>query len=157
MSGFYGQFNTAMDSKGRFALPSRLRSVVDPDGRPYLAGNLILAKGLEGCLTLYPDGEWQTIQDRLSSLNFTQRDFRYFSRRFYSSAATVSPDKNGRILIPAQLAKEAHLKKDLTVIGVNRSIEIWHPERLEYYLEQFQGSWEEAAERLFAADNGRQE
>ncbi|MBU8932931.1 MAG: division/cell wall cluster transcriptional repressor MraZ [candidate division Zixibacteria bacterium] len=157
MSGFYGQYNTTMDSKGRFALPARLRSVVDSDGQSCLKGNLILAKGLEGCLSLYPEDEWQNIQDRLSSLSFTQKDFRYFSRRFYSSAASVSPDKNGRILIPALLAGEAHLKKDLIVIGVNRSIEIWHPERFEYYLEQFQGSWEEVAERLFAADNGRQE
>ena len=157
MSGFYGQYSTTMDSKGRFALPARLRSVVDSEGQPCLQGNLVLAKGLEGCLSLYPEGEWQDIQDRLSSLSFTQRDFRYFSRRFYSSAATVSPDKNGRILIPARLAGEARLKKDLIVIGVNRSIEIWHPERFEYYLEQFQGSWEEVAERLFAADNGRQE
>ena len=157
MSGFYGQYQTTMDSKGRFALPARLRNVTDQEGKLLLDGNLILTKGLEGCLSLYPEDEWQAIQDRLSSLSFTQRDFRFFSRRFYSSAAVVTLDKNGRILIPAQLASEAHLKKDMTVIGVNRTIEIWHPERFEYYIEQFKGSWEEVAERLFSADSGRQE
>ncbi|MEA2030447.1 MAG: division/cell wall cluster transcriptional repressor MraZ [candidate division Zixibacteria bacterium] len=157
MSGFYGQFHTTMDVKGRFALPSRLRNVADEDGKMYLDGNLILTKGLEGCLSLYPEVEWQTIQGRFSSLSFTKRNYRYFSRRFYSSAALVKSDKNGRILIPAQLTADAHLKKDLTVIGVNRSIEIWNPERFEYYLEQFHGSWEEVAEQLFASDSNSEE
>ncbi len=159
MSGFYGQFETTMDSKGRFALPAKLRSIADDDGKPLLNGQIVLTKGLEGCLSLYPDAEWQQIQDRLSSLSFTQKDFRYFSRRFYSAATTVSMDRNGRILIPSHLMKEAGLRKELLVIGVNRTIEVWNPERYEYYLEQFAGSYEEVAERLFtgsAGDGGEQ-
>ena len=157
MNGFYGQFQTTMDTKGRFALPAKLRNVTDLEGNPLLEGNLVLTKGLEGCLSLYPELEWKDIQGKLSTLSFTQKNFRYFSRRFYSTAATVTPDRNGRILIPAHLIKEASLKKNLTVIGVNRTIEIWHPERFEYYIEQFHGSYEEVAERLFTADNDRQE
>jgi len=157
MSGFYGQFQTTMDTKGRFALPAKLRNVNDSEGNSLLDGNLILTKGLEGCLSLYPEQEWNDIQSKLSTLSFTQKNFRYFSRRFYSTAATVTPDRSGRILIPAHLIKEAALNKNLTVIGVNRSIEIWHPERFEYYIEQFHGSYEEVAERLFTADNDRQE
>ena len=149
VSGFVGQYQTTMDNKGRLVLPARLRSVKAPSGKPVLSGNLILTKGLEGCLGLYPEAEWDEIQNRLSTLNFTQKDFRYFSRRFYSSASAVSPDSNGRILVPASLQKEAALKKDLLVIGVNRWIEIWNAERYDYYLEQFAGSYEEVAERLF--------
>ena len=154
MSGFYGEYHTTMDNKGRFALPAKLRSVVDADGAPILDGTIVLTKGLEGCLSLYPDPDWQDMQSRLSSLNFTQKDFRYFSRRFYSAAAAVSPDRNGRILIPSHLVKEAGLKKDLLVIGVNRWIEVWNPERFEYYLDQFSGSYEEVAERLFTGRPG---
>jgi MraZ protein len=138
-----------MDDKGRFALPARLRHVKGPSGKALLSGNLILTKGLEGCLSLYPESEWAEIQNRLSTLNFTQRDFRYFSRRFYSSASAVSPDRSGRILIPANLVQEAALGRELLVIGVNRSVEIWNPERYRYYLEQYTGSYEEVAERLF--------
>jgi len=101
---------------------------------------------------LYPQKEWDNIQSRLSSLNFTKKDFRFFSRRFYSAAAIVSPDKNGRILIPSHLVAEASLKKELLVIGVNDWIEIWEPIRYQYYLEQFSGSYEEVAERLFLGD-----
>lgn len=157
MSGFYGQYNTTMDSKGRFALPSKLRTVFKIKDKPLLDGELVLAKGLEGCLSLYPGSEWESIQKRLSSLNFTKKDFRFFSRRFYSSAATVSPDKNGRILIPSHLIKEASLSKDLLVIGVSDWIEIWDPQRYDYYLEQFGGSYEEVAERLFTGDNQQDE
>lgn len=152
MGGFYGQYQTTMDDKGRFALPAKLRSVVDDSKKVILEGDLVLTKGLEGCLSLYPQKEWDNIQNRLSSLNFTKKDFRFFSRRFYSAAAIVSPDKNGRILIPSHLVAEASLKKELLVIGVNDWIEIWDPIRYQYYLEQFSGSYEEVAERLFLGD-----
>lgn len=157
LTGFVGRYQTTLDSKGRFALPARLRAVKGPDDKPLLTGSLVLTKGLEGCLTLYPEAEWAEIQRRFASLNFTQRDFRYFSRRFYSSAGAVEPDRSGRILIPGHLIKEAALNKDLLVIGVDRWLEIWDPQRYEYYLEQFAGSYEEVAERLSSVhDPGRE-
>ena len=157
LTGFYGQYQTSMDDKGRLSLPAKLRSIKDSDGKLRLSSDLILTKGLEGCLSLYPESEWEVVQKRLSSLNFTQKDFRFFSRRFYSAAAVVTPDKTGRILIPSNLITEAGLTKELLIIGVNSSIEIWHPERFRYYLEQFSGSYEEVSERLFSRDDQREE
>ena len=157
MTGFYGQFQTTSDGKGRFAVPARFRSVSAKGKKPLLGSNLILTRGLEGCLSLYPETEWDDIQKRLSKLNFTQKDFRFFSRRFYSAAGLVSLDKSGRILIPAHLISEAGLKKDLLVIGVNRWIEIWNPDRFEYYFEQFSGSYEDVAERLFSGNDQEQQ
>lgn len=154
MSGFYGQFQTTLDEKGRFALPARLRNITGPAGRSQLEGWLVLTKGLEGCLSLYTESEWDEIQKRLSSLSFTQRDFRYFIRRFYSMAATVTPDRSGRILVPANLIAEAGLKKELLLIGVNKWIEIWNPERYEEYLKQYDSSYEDVAERLFPGHGG---
>jgi len=153
MSGFFGQFQTTMDEKGRISLPAKLRAVVGPASKkPLLEGNLVITKGLEGCLSLYPEPEWAEVQKRLSDLNFTQKDFRYFSRRFYSAAGAVLPDKNGRFLIPSHLVTEAGLQKDLLVIGVNSWIEIWNPQRYEYYLDQYGKSYEEVAERLFSGN-----
>jgi len=60
-------------------------------------------------------------------------------------------------LIPAHLIAEARLKKDLLVLGVNKNIEIWDPDRYAYYLEQFAGSYEEVAERLFTGDGQQSE
>lgn len=152
--GFLGTYKTTMDSKGRFPLPARLRSVKGSDDLPILDGNLVITKGLEGCLSVYPENEWMEIQNRLSSVSFTKKNYRYFSRRFYASANTVTCDKSGRILLPAPLIAEAHLKKEVLVIGLNRSIEIWDPERYSYYIEQFAGSYEEVAERIFSGDDG---
>ncbi len=157
LTGFYGKYQTTLDDKGRFALPAKLRAATGPAKKPLVDDGLILTKGLEGCLTLYPEVEWSEIQRRFASLNFTRKDFRYFSRRFYSVASVVSLDRNGRILVPSPLIEEAHLKKELLVIGVNRWIEVWNPERYAYYLEQFTGSYEEVAERLLAGDGQQPE
>lgn len=152
MTGFYGQYQTTLDDKGRFALPAKLRSVRGLSDEMLLDGDIILTKGLDGCLCLYPESEWAEIQNRLATLSFTQKDFRFFSRRFYSAATVVTPDKNGRILVPAHLIAEAGLKKDLLVAGVNQLVEVWNPERYQYYLQQYTGSYEEVAERLFMGD-----
>lgn len=155
MSGFLGQYQTTMDNKGRFALPAKLRSVVNDDEKSLLEGDLTITKGLEGCLSLYPKMEWENIKSRLSSLNFTKKDSRLFSRQFYSSAGIVNPDKNGRILIPSHLISEGKLIKDLLVIGVNSWIEIWDPIQYQNYLEQYSGSYEDVAERLFGGDGNQ--
>ncbi|RKX26565.1 MAG: division/cell wall cluster transcriptional repressor MraZ, partial [Candidatus Zixiibacteriota bacterium] len=142
MTGFFGRYTTTIDEKGRCILPAKLRAVTDDSGNPMLEGGIFLTKGLEGCLSVYPQSEWVAIQQRLSTLDFTDKPYRSFSRRFYSLASPVTPDKNGRILIPSHLIEEAGLEKELAVIGVNRSIEIWNPPLLKYYLEQYAGSYE---------------
>lgn len=153
LTGFYGKYSTTLDDKGRFALPAKLRSVKGPSDDLLLDGNVILTKGLEGCLSLYPEIEWDEMQRRLAALSFTQKGYRFFSRLFYSAATVVTPDKNGRILIPNHLIQEAALKRELLVLGVNRSVEIWNPERYRYYVEQSPHSYEEVAERLFSGDD----
>ena len=155
MSGFYGQYHTSLDEKGRFSLPAKLRNVVDSDGKLLLGSTPILTAGLDGCLCLYPEQEWQNLQNRLSELSFTRKDFRFFSRRLYEAAAAVSPDRNGRILVPSHLIKAADLEKDLLVTGVNRWIEIWNPRRHNDYMEQFDKSYEEVAEELFPGHSGQ--
>jgi MraZ protein len=113
LTGFFGRYTTTIDEKGRCILPAKLRAVTDDAEKPLLAGEIFLTKGLEGCLAVYPQKEWDAIQQRMSTLEFTDRSYRSFSRRFYSFAAPVVADKNGRILIPAHLIAEADLDKEL--------------------------------------------
>lgn len=152
MTGFFGQYTTTMDEKGRCILPAKLRSVIDDSGNALLGGDIVLTKGLEGCLAVYPEAEWASIQERMSTLEFTDKSVRSFSRRFYSFAAPVSADKSGRILIPSHLISEADLEKDLMILGVNRWIEIWNPQLLKYYLERYAGSYEDVASKLFTGN-----
>lgn len=157
LTGFFGRYTTTVDEKGRCILPAKLRSVTDDAGKVLLAGDIFLTKGLEGCLAVYPEAEWNAIQVRMSTLEFTDPAYRSFSRRFYSFAAPVNADKNGRILIPAYLMAEAELQKELVVLGVNRCIEIWNPQLLKFYLEKFAGRYEDVAAKLFSGDGGSKE
>ena len=75
--GFYGQYTSTLDDKGRCSLPARLRSIKGPNGKALLEGDIVLTKGLEGCLSLYAANEWEDIQARFAGLNFTQKDFRF--------------------------------------------------------------------------------
>ena len=157
VTGFFGRYSITIDSKGRCILPAKLRAVTDDAGKPMLSGDIILTKGLEGCLAVYPEAEWNAIQERMATLEFTDKAFRSFSRRFYSFAAPVNADKNGRVLIPSHLITEADLSKELVVLGVNRWIEIWNPQLLKYYLERYAGSYEDVAAKLFSGDGGSAE
>lgn len=147
MDGFYGQFNILMDEKGRVSLPAKFRPSYQEDAQE--PDNFILTKGLDGCLALYPRKQWEQIQQRLGSLNFTRKDFRYFSRLLHSAAVLITLDRQGRLLVPLHLQKEASLDKDILVIGNYHWIEFWNPQIYGQYLDQYGQSYEEVAERLF--------
>ncbi len=153
MEGFYGQFTVLMDTKGRISLPSKLR----PSEKQAKQDNeFILTKGLDGCLALYPTSEWQQIQQRLGELNFTQKDFRYFSRLLHSVAVNINLDRQGRLLIPSHLQQDAGINKEILAIGVYRWIEFWNPESYRQYLSQYGQSYEDVAEKLFDLNRGQE-
>lgn len=154
VEGFFGQYNVSMDKKGRVALPSKLRPATS-DGR-VASKEFILTKGLDGCLAFYPEEQWQIIQQRLGAHNFNQRNYRYFSRMLHSVAVNITLDRQGRLLIPAHLQTDAGLKKEILVIGVNRWIEFWDPEKYNEYLNQYGQSYEEVAEKLFDLNRGEE-
>ena len=154
MEGFYGQFTVLMDKKGRISLPSKLRPSQEKSKQN---NEFILTKGLDGCLALYPGSEWQQIQQRLSGLNFTQKDFRYFSRLLHSVAVNINLDRQGRLLIPSHLQQDAGITKEILAIGVYRWIEFWDPDKYRQYLSQYGQSYEEVAEKLFDLNRGQEE
>nr|MBN2277526.1 division/cell wall cluster transcriptional repressor MraZ [candidate division Zixibacteria bacterium] len=153
MVGYYGQYTVLMDDKGRIALPAKLRPEVKDKKS---SETFMLTKGLDGCLALYPQKQWELIQKRLDTLDFTSRNFRFFSRLLYSVAVPVKLDRQGRMLIPQHLQKEAGLDREILIIGSNRWLELWKPETYEQYLKQYGQSYEEVAEKLFDIDH-RQE
>ena len=147
MEGFYGQYTIVMDEKGRIALPAKLRVTFRSEKKTW--DSFMLTKGLDGCLALYPSKQWELILSRLNTLDFTRKDFRYFSRRLYSAAVPITLDRQGRMLIPPKLQEEAGLEREILVIGANNWIELWNPEHYGKYLSQYGQSYEEVAEKLF--------
>jgi len=156
--GFCGTFSCVLDDKGRFSIPAKIRpGDVDVSKRKGIPPGevMVLTEGLDGCLSLYTEEEWAKIQERLNTLSFTQKNFRYFNRRLHQNTCRVRIDRSGRIRIPEVLQKMAGLRKDVLVIGVNQTIEIWDPARYQTYLDNFGRTYEEVAERLFR-DGGEQ-
>mgnify|MGYP002673274828 CR=1 FL=1 len=118
---FMGEYNHTVDPKGRLIVPSKFRE--------QLGNEFVVTKGLDGCLFVYPNSEWQSIEEKFRNISMTSKDARKFSRFFFAGAATCELDKQGRILLPSVLREYADLEKDVVLVGVLNRIEIWSKER----------------------------
>ncbi len=147
ISGYYGNYQIKMDAKGRIALPAKLRPV-DSNGNSILK-EFVLTAGLDGCAALFPDEEWKAILTKFKTLDFTQGNFRNFSRQIFAAAVTVTPDRQGRMLIPSHLRESSLLESDILIIGAGTYIEVWNPDNYKKYLSEYGQSYEEVAEDLY--------
>lgn len=119
---FMGQYEHTIDTKGRIIIPAKYRSE--------LGDTFVITKGLDGCLFIYPSQEWQDFVDKLRALSSSQNT-RRIQRQFLSKAMEVTPDKQGRILIPGILRESASLEKDVIFLGMMNRIEVWDKSRLK--------------------------
>ncbi|NLU35463.1 MAG: division/cell wall cluster transcriptional repressor MraZ [Clostridiales bacterium] len=122
---FIGEYQHTIDSKGRVFMPAKFREK--------LGEKFVVTKGLDNCLFVYPNEEWQSLESKLRTLPLTSREARAFIRFFFAGAAECEADKQGRILIPANLREYASLEKELSIIGVSTRVEIWDRETWEKY------------------------
>ena len=155
VTGYTGKFVAKLDSKNRLTIPASLRKTHLPSkSRSKKEKNrFMLTRGLDGGLTLFPITEWKRIEERLSEIPFTHRDFRHFTRILYSEAAEVVLDSQGRIPISKDHKDLVGLRHETLIIGVGRWIEIWNPDRYQGYIGGVGISYETAAEQLFPGNN----
>lgn len=118
---FMGEYNHTIDAKGRLIVPSRFRDI--------LGDEFVVTKGLDGCLFVYANDEWQKFEEKLTALPLTSKNAREFVRFFHAGAASVEVDKQGRILLPGNLRTFGNLEKDVVLVGVGSRIEIWSKDR----------------------------
>ena len=118
---FMGEYNHTIDAKGRLIIPSKFREV--------LGEEFVITKGLDGCLFVYDNQEWNAFEEKLKALPLNKKDNRQFVRFFLAGAAEVEVDKQGRILLPAVLREFAGLEKEVVSVGVLKRIEIWDKNR----------------------------
>lgn len=123
MIRFYGTYEIKLDAKGRMALPSRFRSEF-PENR------LIITKGYEACLTIYPMDEFVKVFDQINQLSDFVVENRVFKRTIIPNSAELEFDSNGRILVPKTLLSLVGIDKDVKLLGVGRYIEMWDNGRL---------------------------
>ena len=135
-----GEFTHSIDAKGRVALPAKFRES--------LGSSFILTKGLDGCLAVYDQEQWQTLEKKLASLPMSRKTARDFTRFFFGGAAECSCDKQGRISIPASLRSYAQLDKDAVIVGVGNRVEIWDAAKWTEYNEDNAETVAKLAEEL---------
>ena len=137
---FLGTHAPRLDEKGRLFLPAKYREE--------LAGGVVITKGQERCLFVFPQEEFARITEALRDVPVTAKAVRDNSRVFFASASDEVPDKQGRITVPAALRAYAGLQRDCVVIGANTRLEIWDTQAWETYLATQEDSFAEAAEEV---------
>lgn len=138
---FMGEFHHNIDDKARIVMPSKFRFE--------LGENFIVTRGLDECLFIYSNKEWNNLVDKLKTLSFTKKDVRAFMRFFLSGAVECSFDKQGRITLPSTLVSYANLEKECVIIGVNDRLEVWNEKTFNKYIELKQDEISNLAENLF--------
>jgi transcriptional regulator MraZ len=137
---FLGTHTPRLDDKGRLALPAKFRSELE--------GGLVITKGQERCLFVFPMTEFSRITELLRQAPVTQRSVRDYSRVFFASASHEVPDSQGRITVPLPLRDYAGLSKDCVVIGANTRVEVWDSGAWQTYLDGTEQSFADAEEVL---------
>jgi len=117
---FIGEYQHNIDEKGRLAVPVKFRSD--------LSKGAVVTRGLDNCLFLYPQKDWEVLAEKLSKLPISKSNTRAFARLMLAGAMDCEVDKQGRIILPDYLRKYASLKKKVIVAGLYNRLEIWDEE-----------------------------
>jgi MraZ protein len=136
-----GEYEHTLDEKNRLTLPARFRTA--------MAGGLVLTRGLDSCVEVYPAADWTAlVESRLAGLNPLSHETRVLERFYYTGAVEVEPDKQGRVMMPAALIEHAKLGREVVVVGMRGRIEIWDRAAWRAQIKEVMGSAEHVAERL---------
>jgi MraZ protein len=138
---FMGTYTPKLDDKGRLFLPAKFRD--------QLAEGLVVTRGQERCLTVWPQAAFEELARRAQEAPVTVKAARDYTRFLFAGASDETPDKQGRITIPPMLREYAALNKDVVVIGVMNRVEIWDPARWEEYADAGEAAFSEQSEEVF--------
>jgi len=137
---FLGTHSPRLDDKGRLILPAKFRDE--------LAEGLVITKGQERCLFVFPTSEFTRIAEQLRAAPMTHKAARAYNRVFFASASDEVPDKQGRITIPPHLREYAGLTRDCVVIGASTRVEIWDSQAWETYLAESEEAFADIEEEV---------
>ncbi|EKE21032.1 MAG: hypothetical protein ACD_7C00379G0008 [uncultured bacterium] len=137
---FIGEYQHTIDPKKRVAMPSKCRVE--------LGKKVVITRGMDKCLFIYPMKTWEKLAEKLGSLPVGESGTRSFIRLMLAGAVDVDLDKQGRVLIPDYLKEYAGLKKDVTVAGLFDRLEIWDKSKWSVYKNKAEKNSDEIAEQL---------
>ena len=114
---FFGEFEYRIDEKGRMPFPPRFR--------PAFKEGIVLAQGVEKCITIYTPAEWKKLADSINGSSLPASKLRALNRAMFASAYFLSLDAQGRISLPTSLRAYAAIGEDIIIAGANSYLELW--------------------------------
>jgi MraZ protein len=142
MTSFLGEYEVAVDAKGRFLLPSGFRKQL-AEG---MGEKFVINRGFENCLSIYTMDTWSAISEKINRLNDFKPAVREFKRLFLNGATIVEADSADRILLPKQLQDHAGIKKDAVLSAQGNKLELWDKDTYYNYLRERVGGFSKLAE-----------
>ena len=144
MAFFTSEYECKLDTKGRLVLPAKIKTNL-----PEVSTNeLVIRKGFEPNLILYPMVEYKKIHHKISSLSEFNPEQRKLKRNFFRSIAQVELDNANRINIPRQMLAHAQIEKGALLIGTGNYIEMWNPEVFSSHLIEDATEYSELAQKF---------
>jgi len=137
---FLGTHTPRLDDKGRLFLPAKFRD--------RLASGLVVTRGQERCLYVFPMDEFVRVAETMRNAPVTSKAVRDYLRVFLSGASDEIPDKQGRVTVPATLREYAGLTRDCTVIGAGSRVELWDTTAWNTYLASTEQAFADQAEEV---------
>ncbi len=122
MAAFSGKYYYTIDPKGRIIIPAPFREIISSNYSPKL---YVVNAAFDKCLHIYPQEEWNRLEEKVRQLPKMQEEVRFFMRRVIASAQEMEIDKQGRILIPAAHREDAGLDSDIVIVGQIEKVELW--------------------------------
>ena len=135
-----GEYIHTLDSKNRLSLPAKFRKEIGKE--------IVITRGLDSCLFMFPHSTWKKIAEKVSSLPFGQSDTRGISRFLLSGASEIEVDQAGRILLPEYLKHFAKLQTQVVLAGVSDRVEIWNERNWEAYKRRIESGADRMAQTL---------
>jgi len=135
-----GEYTHTLDKKNRMSLPVKFRKEIGK--------SVVIAPGLDNCLSLFTTNEWTKISSKLSDSSMLASDNRSFSRFMFGQAVNVDVDGQGRILIPENLKNRSKLSTKVVVIGVQNRVEIWNEKAWNNYKKVVETQADALADKL---------
>jgi MraZ protein len=137
---FLGTYTPRLDDKGRLILPAKFRE--------QLEAGVVVTRGQERCLYVFPVAEFERLAEQLRQAPVTSKQARDYLRVFLSGASDEQLDKQGRVTIPPLLRGYAGLDRDCAVIGAGQRVEIWESTAWDTYLQQQEQAFAEQTDEV---------
>jgi MraZ protein len=149
MGSFKGSETFTLDLKGRVNIPAKMKKCIPIESE----STFVVTRGVDKCIAAYPKNIWENkYQLQLENLNQFNRDHTKLLRMMLQYCEDITLDSIQRLMLPKELIEFAGIEGNVTIIGMHDHIELWNPDTYKHYLESFDESYEEIAEKVMTGN-----